>query len=72
MLDKTDIVEEKVEYHEIDGNNKFLHSPEEKAFLRRLNLRVLPIVFLIIFIQVRESPCLPKRYIIYIYPPFFL
>lgn len=32
---------------------KFVKSPEEKAFVRKLNWTVLPVIFLIVFIQVR-------------------
>lgn len=36
-------------------NTVFLKSPEEKAFVRKLNWTVLPIIFLIVFIQVRYN-----------------
>lgn len=32
---------------------KFVKTPEEKAFVRKLNWTVLPVIFLIVFIQVR-------------------
>lgn len=33
----------------------FIKSAEEKAFLRKLNWKLLPVVFLIIFIQVKKN-----------------
>ena len=41
------------EYSSIDKEEQlFVYSAEEKAFLKKLNWKILPIVFLIIFIQV--------------------
>lgn len=34
--------------------DEFIKSPEEKAFVRKLNWTVLPIIFLIVFIQVKN------------------
>lgn len=44
--DLSDVVDEK-------ANTVFIKSEAEKRFVRKLNWMVLPIVFLIIFIQVR-------------------
>lgn len=42
---------------ETDGVQKFMNTKEERAFVRKLNWKVLPTIFLIIFIQVRRHPC---------------
>jgi hypothetical protein len=36
-----------------ESNQLFIKSPEERAFVRKLNWKLLPLVFLIVFIQVR-------------------
>lgn len=48
---------EKVEEYDSEEitSVEFVKSAEEKAFLKKLNWRVLPVVFLIIFIQVTIS-----------------
>lgn len=47
-----DIVTE--DYDSEDNSNQvFIKSPEEKAFVKKLNWTLLPLVFLITFIQVR-------------------
>lgn len=38
---------------ENNSNQVFIKSPEEKAFVKKLNWTLLPLVFLITFIQVR-------------------
>lgn len=43
--DLSDVIDEKV-------NTVFIKSEAEKRFVRKLNWKVLPIIFLIIFIQV--------------------
>lgn len=34
-------------------NQRFINTPEEKAFVRKLNWKVLPLIFFIIMIQVK-------------------
>lgn len=34
-------------------NQRFVNTPEEKAFVRKLNWKVLPLIFFIIMIQVK-------------------
>lgn len=42
---------------ETDGDQKYINTKEERAFVRKLNWKVLPTIFLIIFIQVRGHSC---------------
>lgn len=34
-------------------NQRFVNTPEERAFVRKLNWKVLPLIFFIIMIQVK-------------------
>ncbi|KAI8067688.1 major facilitator superfamily domain-containing protein [Gilbertella persicaria] len=57
-----DIELEKISSEEVSDKVSFVHedlySPEEKAYLRKLNIRLLPLVFLIVFIQFCDKSAL--------------